>query len=409
MLADAAVNPRNQLVGWLAIGVAALTPLVAFLSPLGLTPLLILLALAAMTFGPRAAILRAIPRGTLILAAALLLWAAISASWAIEPLVSIRKAGQLLALFAAGLVALGFYRGALDGEARAAAKLGLAWGVVALLGLFAVELIFGAPYGSLFVRYPGATYSSFMNYHDRSATILAIFLVPASLFMYQRHGRLAGGCVLFSGLIMLSLSYSRTAAAAAFAAAAVGAAAAVWPRLMQRLAVVGLVMMVCFGTMLPLLLPDDPARLATVREEAMRFNVFSLFHRLRIWEFAVDRIEEKPYVGWGLDSSRSIAGGQQMTDAAGERMPLHPHNAPLQVRLELGLPGLVLAGALVLWPIIFLRRYGARAEVAILATASAAGIVASLSYGIWQSWWVAALWLTAALISIAGSPEERER
>jgi O-antigen ligase len=83
-----------------------------------------------------------------------------------------------------------------------------------------------------------------------------------------------------------------------------------------------------------------------------------------------------------------------------EQMPLHPHNAALQIWLEAGGIGAALTSLFVLlalstaarrWP---LSRPGAAAS---LSFAVAALLIAGLSYGIWQTWWLATLWLGAAL------------
>jgi O-antigen ligase len=136
-------------------------------------------------------------------------------------------------------------------------------------------------------------------------------------------------------------------------------------------------------------------------------------HRLLIWRFAADRIAERPLLGWGIDASREVPGGH--TDLSKtvprldfpyriEAMPLHPHNAALQLLLELGLPGLVLGVAVIgwgLWQVGFRAPLSAERRARALAWASAGLIVGMLSFGIWQSWWLSTLWLTAALSAAA--------
>jgi len=70
-------------------------------------------------------------------------------------------------------------------------------------------------------------------------------------------------------------------------------------------------------------------------------------HRLAMWSFVVEKIDEKPMLGWGLDASRFIPQESRRLAPNMELMPLHPHNALLQVRLELGMPGIVLIAILV--------------------------------------------------------------
>ncbi|MFT3997025.1 MAG: O-antigen ligase family protein [Asticcacaulis sp.] len=133
--------------------------------------------------------------------------------------------------------------------------------------------------------------------------------------------------------------------------------------------------------------------------------------RLDIWEFAAEKIWQKPLLGWGFDASRHF----------GKAIPLHPHNMSIQVGLELGYVGLfVLAG---LWVLLILR-IGRGADVPsgeslsafselnegpeatdprpyALATASAVFVIAQLSFGIWQEWWLAMMALTVAIFLMA--------
>src|SRR5205807_9032712 len=86
------------------------------------------------------------------------------------------------------------------------------------------------------------------------------------------------------------------------------------------------------------------------------------FHRLIIWRFTIDRIDERPLLGWGMDASRALPGGSTeirqymglpneflFDRVKGEVQPLHPHSAILQLRVELGIAGAVIGAALVGW------------------------------------------------------------
>lgn len=114
--------------------------------------------------------------------------------------------------------------------------------------------------------------------------------------------------------------------------------------------------------------------------------------RLRIgyWERSVDWIAARPLTGWGLDASRAFGPGIQ----------LHPHNAALQVWMELGLIGAV-AAALV-WAVVFSglsRPRPGAAAAAACATAMAYLTFGAVSFGVWQEWWLA-LGALCALVSI---------
>ncbi len=122
-------------------------------------------------------------------------------------------------------------------------------------------------------------------------------------------------------------------------------------------------------------------------------------HRLYIWEFTSKKIAEKPVTGWGFDSSRSIPAGNDPAPVGASLLPLHPHNAALQVWLELGLPGALLMAAL--FGYYFIQRSGGADLSPYLAVRGAMLVTltgnAMLSYGVWQNWWVASMWLLPAV------------
>jgi len=95
------------------------------------------------------------------------------------------------------------------------------------------------------------------------------------------------------------------------------------------------------------------SQLINVRTSA----TISFVYRMHAWEFVIQRINERPLFGWGLDGSKEFGGEttQVISDSVmgplGEPVPLHPHNGVLEVWLELGAFGafalllLVLRGA----------------------------------------------------------------
>jgi len=135
----------------------------------------------------------------------------------------------------------------------------------------------------------------------------------------------------------------------------------------------------------------------------------SLAHRFYIWDFAGKRIAERPLLGWGLDAARAIPGGKERIRGNQRRLPLHPHDAPLQVWLELGLPGAVLFAALLGWLWLRLGTASWPPLHAASAGGSLAAICAILSagWGIWQEWWLATLGMAAfAILTMARAAAE---
>jgi O-antigen ligase len=112
-----------------------------------------------------------------------------------------------------------------------------------------------------------------------------------------------------------------------------------------------------------------------------------------IWTFVSARMTEKPLFGWGLDASRTFKG----------HIPLHPHNAALQLWFELGAVGAVL-GALI-WTFIFWRFAEASRSrrlyaAAGCATAWSALIIGAFSFSLWQEWWICLAALSFAACAV---------
>jgi exopolysaccharide production protein ExoQ len=153
----------------------------------------------------------------------------------------------------------------------------------------------------------------------------------------------------------------------------------------------------------PLIFP--PLDGIEVTHRVSRYFKPSLWHRLDIWSFVGSHIAERPLFGWGLDSARAIPGGNVQIPGGlpGQSwLPLHPHNAPLQLWLELGVPGAALFALFVarLWLAL-----GAVPWPRLYAAAAGGGLVTALvvalgSYGIWQEWLISSEFLTLFLILV---------
>lgn len=116
--------------------------------------------------------------------------------------------------------------------------------------------------------------------------------------------------------------------------------------------------------------------------------------RMDYWSYAVDWISDKPLKGWGLDASRMFGPG----------IRLHPHDAALQVWLELGVIGA--AAATVFWVTIFHRQERRSPDLgAVGGTVAAVSYLtfAAVSFGVWQEWWLA----LGALAAVSASGAQR--
>ena len=228
---------------------------------------------------------------------------------------------------------------------------------------------------------------------NRAGIILLLAAWPATLMMWQENRRLLALLTILAAAVVIMLGVSNSNALALIFAM-VGALLA-WllgPRLQMALAInfaIGILVAPIFSATFL-----KPERVTSYFGEVH----YSALHRLHIWHFTAQRVTEKPILGWGMDAARRIPGGDKKLAGGGMVMGMHPHNATLQIWLELGAVGALLVGILVffLW-----RAISALADPAARATATAmlisAFTVANLSFGIWQTWWMAVLAASSAL------------
>ncbi len=151
----------------------------------------------------------------------------------------------------------------------------------------------------------------------------------------------------------------------------------------------------------------------TIRESISKPDA-PLLHRLDIWNFTIGKIGERPLAGWGFNASPSIPGGNtryDLLDRSGVmidqviRLPSHPHSGPLQVWLELGLPGAVGFAALFALAALCSAWLNDRADAAAALAAIATAVpIWFLGFDIWEFWWIAVMVLTTLLTTALAVP-----
>lgn len=134
-------------------------------------------------------------------------------------------------------------------------------------------------------------------------------------------------------------------------------------------------------------------------------------YRVEIWRYASELVRARPLEGYGFDAARELGRTAALLPSFdGKTSFLHPHNGLLQVWLELGLVGVALALLAAASGLnAFLKRAPGRVSLAtVTATVVTSAIIWSLSFGVWQGWWLAVLGLTAccAVLAVRGEAEE---
>jgi O-antigen ligase len=379
-----------------------LPPLLA-LVPRGAAPLVALAGLFA------AALAAAQPARTRLAAlwppaailAALLAWGGASAVWSITPGRSLLLDARLAGLFAAGL--------ALAAAGRIAATRRLATGLLAgtILGI-ALALVDLASRGGV-SRY--VSMRPFIGPRlNQESVWAALMLLPitARLVAGGRRALAAGVALLLTATI---LALDDTTAKLALAASLPVAGFCYLRRAaMTRLAAALSVLAIVTA---PLTLPQL-ARLPHVFAAVDAFKS-SAGHRLLIWSFAGDRIAERPFLGWGLDTARAIPGGKDEIRPGQDWLPLHTHDGAIQVWLELGAAGAALLALLVfrLWSRLGAANWPRGYAAAAAGSLTVALVAAGSGWGLWEEWWIAtlefALFAILALAPPSAATQPRRR
>lgn len=272
---------------------------------------------------------------------------------------------------------------------------GVASGAILLAGMAAYTMITGeAPWGSF--------YSDPLTTLNNNAVVLSLMLWPLVGAQLRGH-RVAGVFAFVGAAIVIAFLPS----SAALVALLVGCSVVLLRRLAGRHFGIGFAAIVAVSfAAAPYIISQlgaDKFMAQDVVNDSTSDIPYSARHRLAMWAFAAEKIDEKPLLGWGFNASRHIPQEEYRLAPNMEIMPLHPHNLSLQTRLELGVPGVLILASLVFAVFYRLATFTDDGWKSGVAMAAATGwlFVANVSYGMWQSWWIALAFLLAILMKIA--------
>jgi O-antigen ligase len=384
--------------------VAFIAPTLAVLAPKAMAPLFLVSAVAALVLVRRdwrGAVSRYRPQ--MLWLAGIVLWGG-GLSWlATDPGEALRLAGTLAGMFAGGLMLA--FCACRPGGSDPALRGWLAAGLLICLALLIFEtasgyattrMVRGLGWEDIVAFSFGGVNVAAYAKNGVVAAILVFF--PAAGWMWSNGRRLTAMLFAIPLVAVAIWTGSHTAMAALVIGLCAAIAGAMLPRLFRWAAGLTVLFVVTAPLIFSALLGALP--LAPDAGWSARLPA-SFVGRLVIWEFAVEKIAERPLIGYGLDASRNLPGGNvkvdvTYTDSDGYerlrfrdfRMPLHPHNQVLQIWIELGAVGaLLLAGFLAALLAAICRLAPADRAVAA-GSFYAAFTFACSSFGAWQNWWL---------------------
>ena len=394
------ISRQRITVTFALLFVAALfTPAVTVFSGLAVAPIYAVLVVSALFEGMKRRVVF-VPFGPAVMAAILFCsWALVSCYWAPDRDASLMQwAGSFTVLIMSFLV-YGVFR-----QLRQTQVELIAWalmiGVPLMLLCCAIELVqHGAILEYFRTHFSGKPGGYNPENYNRGACFLALIFWPLIMAVLRitrgNSERNSAGLVFLLVLWVLTLFVLlmlKSLSAKVGFAAGTGTliVAMLLPRHSVRLLQFAFLLTVAAipvlaGRLEPLTHVNDPIPPSGL-------------HRLFIWRFAADKAMEKPWLGWGFHGSRHVPGAldtvqlpNQSVPVGWVQLPNHPHDAILQIWLELGIVGLALyalMGVLAFaWAEQEVRHPLQRA--AVLAMIVAYFVASLTAFNVWQEWWIA--------------------
>jgi exopolysaccharide production protein ExoQ len=336
----------------------------------------------------------------------LLLWMLLSAFWSFDPGGAVSLALRLAGLVLGGALLVAV-TARLEPERLRWPILALVAGLAFSAGVVALDLYLGGPF-AFAVHPPAPENFDPALYYGRAASLQAVFVVPLLIALVRLRAWRLG--LLHTVLAACAILESASLSARMGLAVGLVALALVYALPLLRWA--GLAMLALAMAAAPIPLPwhiGPEAACWLISHKA------SALHRIMIWNFVAEHIHERPVIGWGLDAARDLPGGKTPVELrrcppdphAGDIalqsniLPLHPHNGILQVWLELGGIGALLGFVPALYGMARLfRRPGWQnrlTQAMLAATLAAALAVWLFNFGLWQEWFLAGLFVAAAV------------
>ena len=330
------------------------------------------------------------PSGSLALAfGALAVYAAVTHLFLIQCDACAAKASGKLAMLGLILWAAGSGVGAIKPGARRKVGLALAGGLLVALILLVFELSTDSSfYRMVSGRQTDPDVPLFR--YNRGTTALVLLAWPAAAWLWslERRGMAVG--LIAASIAAAAYGDSASALVAGLLAMLAAVAAAVAPSLTLS---AGLLAAGVFTVLAPWLLLN---LLGWVRPFADSIPP-SILDRIEIWDHGASAVLDAPVFGHGIGVIRHLPLPDNAVTGYRYLMkpPTHPHDAALQIWLELGAVGVALF-AVIVW-IISRALHSFEAPWRAGAIAAAAGVIltALVSYGLWQETWLGIIGMTA--------------
>jgi O-antigen ligase len=270
-------------------------------------------------------------------------WLFVTIFFSVEPLLSFRR---IILLSITAVIAVGVLFVARDFR-----QLALTLGGVALVvltvsyaaALLTPGLAIHTPYDVLEPQLAGLWRGIFLHKNE-AGPAMAIFIL-IGLAIFSQFDRVLGACIVISAGVFLVLTGCKTylilLPVTLFLTSMCRIVTSLPARAILLLSPLVIAAVVSLGSVL----------FPSVRDALLAAMPDSTFTgRSEIWEFAIEKMMERPIVGWGYGAfwgteTTVLSGGGLPGDESSVSAAKHAHNAFLDTSIAMGFPGLVLAVA----------------------------------------------------------------
>ncbi len=371
------------------------------------TVLLILSALSAYKINQSMSIIKGDTKKLPFIAICLIIvWSLVTFLWSPYPHKAVINATRLFILLIATLLVKSKISLMSEKEANLAKK--ILFISTSIVWLFYIEeLTLSYPIISLIRESRGG--DDYLNKLGKGASFLCLYIWPVSYMIYTKTSKR----ILPILFIAINLVFSHFLPMAAVELAIITAVPVfILTKLLGRK-----FLAILFPLIITTILMFPLLSLKVISPEATSQSSYgekvptSWYHRLVIWNFASSKIIDHPIIGSGSGSARYISDNQKTEklatlpngrDLMGSKLPLHTHNSSVQMWLEMGFVGIVLYILLLVGIMRHISLSQNKNLMAIYtATFTSAMCISLISFGMWQPWWIATIFLAHILCQLA--------
>ena len=230
---------------------------------------------------------------------------------------------------------------------------------------------------------------------NRGTSALVILIWPVSFLVFQRGFKITAVFLLISSFCIATLGDSNSAKVSFVLAFITVFLTLVFPRLTLNLIIISV-------TSFFMLVPIIFLYLLEWSQSVANRIPPSTLDRLEIWHRSAVAVIEEPLLGYGIGISRHLPIPEDLSLLYKYfTVPTtHPHNAPIQIWLELGLIGVVIMLLLIGFASSPIRRTKGHFRVAAFATGVSIIFTGFVSYGFWQETWLSIIGMAVILFKL---------